>query len=171
MARILQIRQQVQSIKKGGNSISDFIMKVKNIRDALMAVEENVPDRDLILSLMSSVGHEYDSVIILISSQHQTMSLEDAQFLSLMHEQRIEQLNTSSQLNVSGSSVHFVSNTSNNDRRGQRSGPNSSNNNRGGARGRNGSSEGRYTRSNQRIYCQLCAKLGHSALQCYKRFD
>ncbi|KAL5811843.1 hypothetical protein ACOSQ3_026793 [Xanthoceras sorbifolium] len=31
---------------------------------------------------------------------------------------------------------------------------------------------GRYVnRSDQKIHCQLCAKPGHSALQCYKRFD
>ncbi|KAL5834002.1 hypothetical protein ACOSQ3_017676 [Xanthoceras sorbifolium] len=86
-----------------------------------------------------------------------------------MHEQRIDQFNTSLQLNVSGASAHFVSNSGPNDRKGQRGGPNSKN--RGGNRDRNSSRGGRFTRSNQRIYCQLCAKPGHNALQCYKRFD
>ncbi|KAL5744464.1 hypothetical protein ACOSP7_027323 [Xanthoceras sorbifolium] len=87
-----------------------------------MAIGEKVPDRDLILSLMSGICHEYDSVVVLIASQHQTMSLEDAQFSFLMHEQRIEQLNTTSQLNVSGAAANFVSNTGNMDRRGKRNG-------------------------------------------------
>ncbi|KAL5765953.1 hypothetical protein ACOSP7_016570 [Xanthoceras sorbifolium] len=93
-----------------------------------MVASDILADGDLILSLMSSVGHEYDALVVLISSQHLTMSLKDAQFLFLMHLQRIDQLNTTSQLNVSGASAHFVSNSGTNDRKGRRVRPNSNNN-------------------------------------------
>ncbi|KAL5803075.1 hypothetical protein ACOSQ4_031380 [Xanthoceras sorbifolium] len=93
MARILQLRQQLQSIKKGSDSISDFVLKLKNIGDALLEAGEDVSERDLLLALMNGVSHEYDSVVVLISSQQHTMPLDDAQFLFLMHEQRIESLN------------------------------------------------------------------------------
>ncbi|KAL5834518.1 hypothetical protein ACOSQ4_014015 [Xanthoceras sorbifolium] len=165
MARILQLRQQLQQIKKGGDSISEFVMKIKNIGDALMEAREEVPDRDLILALMGGVGHEYDAVVVMISSQHRTMSLEDAQFSFLMHEQHIDQLNTVAQLNISGASTHFAANQAGNyDKKGQRNGGNSGSGNRGNGRGRNGQRGGRYRRSNQRIYCQLCSKPGHGAL-------
>ncbi|KAL5827965.1 hypothetical protein ACOSQ3_019807 [Xanthoceras sorbifolium] len=75
-----------------------------------MAAGEDVPDRDLILPLMSGVGHEYDVVVVMISSQHRTMSLKDAQFLFLMHEQRIDQLNSTTQLNIAGASANFTAN-------------------------------------------------------------
>ncbi|KAL5763248.1 hypothetical protein ACOSP7_019512 [Xanthoceras sorbifolium] len=75
-----------------------------------MAAGEDVPDRDLILPLMSGVGHEYDVVVVMISSQHRTMSLKDAQFLFLMHEQRIDQLNSTTQLNIAGASANFAAN-------------------------------------------------------------
>ncbi|KAL5856396.1 hypothetical protein ACOSQ3_003854 [Xanthoceras sorbifolium] len=94
MAKILNLRQQLQTIKKGSHSVSDFVLKIKNIGDALSAAGEEVSERDLLLSLMHGVGHEYDSVVVLISSQRSTMSLEEAQFLLLMHEQRIEELNS-----------------------------------------------------------------------------
>ncbi|KAL5751705.1 hypothetical protein ACOSQ2_022212 [Xanthoceras sorbifolium] len=128
MARILQLRQQLQQIKKGEDSISEFVMKIKNIGDALMEAGEEVPDRDLILALMGGVGYEYDAVVVMmISSLHRTMSLEDAQFAFLMHEQRIDQLNTIAQLNISGASAHFATNQSGNyDKKGQRNGGNSS---------------------------------------------
>ncbi|KAL5769855.1 hypothetical protein ACOSP7_014009 [Xanthoceras sorbifolium] len=145
MARILQLRQQLQQIKKGGDSISEFVMKIKNIGDALMEAREEVPDRDLILALMEGVGHEYDAVVVMISSQHRTMSLEDAQFSFLMHEQRIDQLNTVAQLNISGASTHFAANQAGNyDKKGQRNGGNSGSGNRGNGRGRNGQRGGRY---------------------------
>ncbi|KAL5766703.1 hypothetical protein ACOSP7_017320 [Xanthoceras sorbifolium] len=116
-----------------------------------MAAGEDVPDRDLILSFISGVGHEYDSVVVLISSQHQTMSLEDAQFLFLMQEQIKEHMNTSTQLNVAGAASHFALNQcGNNDRRDKRNGGNSSNT----------------------IYEVLKAEMAlEKALQCSKSFD
>ncbi|KAK3221842.1 hypothetical protein Dsin_008867 [Dipteronia sinensis] len=138
MARIIQLKQQLQSLKKGADSISEFVIKLKAVSDALASAEENVSERDMIMSLLNGVGHEYDSVVTLVSSQQRTMPFEDAQFLFLMHEQRIEQLN------ISAPSAHYVTNTSNfnnfnnsnlNNKANNR---NSSNNNyRGGGRGRN----------------------------------
>ncbi|KAL5811844.1 hypothetical protein ACOSQ3_026794 [Xanthoceras sorbifolium] len=94
MAKILQLRQQLQTTKKRSDSMADFILKIKNIGDLLLTVGEELNEKDLLLSLMGGIGHEYDPVIILIANQHKTMSLEDAQFMLLMHEQRIEQLNS-----------------------------------------------------------------------------
>ncbi|KAL5761291.1 hypothetical protein ACOSQ2_020129 [Xanthoceras sorbifolium] len=93
MAKILNLRQQLQTIKKGSHSVSDFVLKIKNSRDALLTAREEVSERDLLLSLMHRVGLEYDAIVVLISSQRSTMSLEEAQFLLLMH-QRIEELNS-----------------------------------------------------------------------------
>ncbi|KAL5833350.1 hypothetical protein ACOSQ3_017024 [Xanthoceras sorbifolium] len=73
-----------------------------------MTAGENMSERDLLLSLMNGVGHEYDAVVVMISSQCQIMALEEAQFLFLMHEQRIEQLNTTSHINAH--TAHFESN-------------------------------------------------------------
>ncbi|KAL5787772.1 hypothetical protein ACOSP7_004721 [Xanthoceras sorbifolium] len=171
MARILQLRQKLQAIKKGSDSISDLVMKIKTVEDALMAASESVSKRDLLLSLVNGVGHKYDAVIVLISSQHQVMDLEEAQFLFLMHEQRIKQLNITSQINVHA--IHFASNN-NSGFNSSKSRGNGSNNYRGGNgnRGKGNKGGGRYPcKSNQRIHCQLCAKPGHGALQCYRHFD
>ncbi|KAL5843213.1 hypothetical protein ACOSQ4_009171 [Xanthoceras sorbifolium] len=130
MAKILNLRQQLQTIRKGSHSISDFVLKIKNIGDALSAAGEEISERDLLLSLMHGVGHEYDAVVVLISSQRMTMSLEEAQFLLLMHEQRIEQLNSPN--NFGRISANFATNNTG-DKRDHRGG---SNYNRGGQRGR-----------------------------------
>ncbi|KAL5789503.1 hypothetical protein ACOSQ2_004391 [Xanthoceras sorbifolium] len=166
MEKILQLRQQLQSVKKGSDSISDFVLKIKNIGNALLGAGEEVNEKDLLLSLMSGVGHEYDPVVVLIANQHKTISLADAQFMLLMHEQRIEQLNIATQISVGGASAHHAS-SSNKGNKNIRGGYNNA---RGGNRSRGRG--GRYSnRSGQKIHCQLCAKLGHSALQCYRRFD
>ncbi|KAL5854689.1 hypothetical protein ACOSQ4_004491 [Xanthoceras sorbifolium] len=94
MARIMSLRQQLQNARKGLGFISDFVLRIKEIGDELMAAGDEVQERDLLLSLTSGVEHEYDPIVVLVSSEHGTMSLEEAQFLLLMHEQHIEQLNT-----------------------------------------------------------------------------
>ncbi|KAL5848586.1 hypothetical protein ACOSQ4_006599 [Xanthoceras sorbifolium] len=108
MAKVLQLRQQLQSARKGSLSISDFILHIKTIGDALSAAGEDVPERDLLLSLLNRVGHEYDAIVVLVSSQQRTIDLEKTQFLFLMHEQRIEQLNSTSQISVPRAVAHFV---------------------------------------------------------------
>ncbi|KAL5813122.1 hypothetical protein ACOSQ3_028072 [Xanthoceras sorbifolium] len=157
MAKILNLRQQLQTIKKGSHSVSDFVLKIKNIGDALSAAGEEVSERDLLLSLMHGVGHEYDSVVVLISSQRSTMSLEEAQFLLLMHEQRIEELN--SPIGFGGPTANYAANSIR--------GGNSGGYNRHGSRGRGRG--GRF--GGRKLYCQLCTKLGHHAFQCFHRFD
>ncbi|KAL5848181.1 hypothetical protein ACOSQ4_006194 [Xanthoceras sorbifolium] len=49
LAKILQLRQQLQNIKKGSDSIYDFILKIKNIGDALIAAGE---EEDLMADLL-----------------------------------------------------------------------------------------------------------------------
>ncbi|KAL5840724.1 hypothetical protein ACOSQ4_013332 [Xanthoceras sorbifolium] len=72
-------------------NLSDFVLKIKNIGDALSVAGEEVSKRDLLLSLMYGVGHEYDAVVVLISSQQTTMSLEEAQFFTTTHNTILEQ--------------------------------------------------------------------------------
>ena len=114
LARIMQLKQQMQSIKKGSDSINDFVMKLKVVNDSLASTGEVVSDRDFIMYLLHGVGHEYDSMVTLISSQQTTMSVEDAQFqyLFLMHEQRIEELNASTHLSLMSPSSQYASNNS-----------------------------------------------------------
>ncbi|KAL5781788.1 hypothetical protein ACOSP7_006817 [Xanthoceras sorbifolium] len=88
---------------------------------------------------------------------------KDAQFLLLMHEQKIESLNSTSQVSINGASANNASNK-NTERRYQRGG---SSHNRNGSRGKGRG--GRYV--GRRLYCQLCTKPGHHAFQCYHIFD
>ncbi|KAL5833967.1 hypothetical protein ACOSQ3_017641 [Xanthoceras sorbifolium] len=165
MAKVLQIKQQLQNTRKGSESISDYILKIKTLGDGLRAAGQTVPEFDLVLSIMGGLGHNYDPVVVLVSSQHQSMSLEDAQYALMVHEQRLEQLNSISSIDASGALAHFISNSA----------PNGNNRggftSRGNNSGRGGRGRGRKWNNNNRISCQLCSKSGHGALQCYKRFD
>ncbi|KAK9094300.1 hypothetical protein Scep_025769 [Stephania cephalantha] len=93
MARVLQSKQQLNNFKKGSSSISEFVLKVKNLGAKLKSIDQVISDSDLIQAVLNGLGHEFDPVVVLISSQQRTMSLQDAQYLLMLHEQRIEQLN------------------------------------------------------------------------------
>ncbi|KAL5763417.1 hypothetical protein ACOSP7_019681 [Xanthoceras sorbifolium] len=165
MAKVLQLKQQLQNTRKGSESISDYILKIKTLGDGFRAAGQTVSEFDLVLNIMGGLGHDYDPVVVLVSSQHQSMSLEDAQYALMVHEQRLEQLNSISSIDASGASAHFVSNSA----------PNGNNRGgftfRGNNSGRGGRGRGRKWNNNNRISCQLCSKSSHGALQCYRRFD
>ncbi|KAL5857377.1 hypothetical protein ACOSQ3_004835 [Xanthoceras sorbifolium] len=63
MVRILQLKQQLQTIKKGSLSIIDYIMRIKVVGDALEIAGHVVTDSDLVLSVINDLEHEYNSVL------------------------------------------------------------------------------------------------------------
>ncbi|KAL5787748.1 hypothetical protein ACOSP7_004697 [Xanthoceras sorbifolium] len=63
MVRILQLKQQLQTIKKGSLSITDYIMRIKVVGDALEIAGHVVTDSDLVLSVINDLEHEYNSVL------------------------------------------------------------------------------------------------------------
>ncbi|KAL5745830.1 hypothetical protein ACOSP7_026976 [Xanthoceras sorbifolium] len=143
---------------KGSMSISDYIMKIKAVGDALETAGHTITDADLVLSVFSGLRHEYDSMVVLVSHQSKTMNLQDVEYLLMLYEQRIEQLNTSSQIEVHVASANFASN-SDGDRNQRGDGTQSRGNNRGRERGHKG---GKW--NNQKLRCQLCRKPGHLVL-------
>ncbi|KAL5751568.1 hypothetical protein ACOSQ2_022075 [Xanthoceras sorbifolium] len=106
-------------------------------------------------SFSSNHGFNHDQMQqnLLFSLGISTMSLEDAQFLLLMHEQRIESLNSTFQMSINGASTNYASN--NNTERRDQHGGSSYNRNSSRGRGRGGRFGGR------RLYCQLCTKPSH----------
>ncbi|KAK9083599.1 hypothetical protein Scep_030070 [Stephania cephalantha] len=93
MARALQLKQQLNTLKKVSIKISEFVLKIKSVGSELKSIGQVITDSDLIQSVLNGLGHEFDPVVVLVSSQQSTMSLQDAQYLLMLHEQRIERLN------------------------------------------------------------------------------
>ncbi|KAL5822979.1 hypothetical protein ACOSQ3_020938 [Xanthoceras sorbifolium] len=100
MAKVLQLKQQLQVLKKGSSSIADFILKIKEIGDGLRSAGEVVTNCDLLLNVLNGLGHDFDPVVVMITSQESTMTLYEAQYMLMIHEQRIEHLNSAGQINV-----------------------------------------------------------------------
>ncbi|KAL5767184.1 hypothetical protein ACOSQ2_013967 [Xanthoceras sorbifolium] len=108
-SRILQLRSQLQTTKKGSMNMNDYILKMKGISDSLAAAGQVMTEQDLVLSVLSGLGVEYDLVVIYLTARQDLITLSEAQFLLLTQEQRLEQLNAASSIDISSASAHFTS--------------------------------------------------------------
>ena len=63
-ARALKLRLSLQTTKKGGGTIKDYILKMKALANALMAVGQHFSDDELILYILGALGSEFESVIV-----------------------------------------------------------------------------------------------------------
>ncbi|RVW98057.1 Retrovirus-related Pol polyprotein from transposon TNT 1-94 [Vitis vinifera] len=175
-ARIMQLRLEFQSTKKGSMSMIDYIMKVKGAADSLAAIGEPVSEQDQIMNLLGGLGSDYNAVVTAINIREDKISLEAVHSMLLAFEQRLEQQGSIEQLPAM--SANYAS--SSNNRGGGRKynggrGPNfmmTNSNFRGRGRGgRYGQSGRQNSSSSERPQCQLCGKFGHTVQVCYHRFD
>ncbi|KAK2653508.1 hypothetical protein Ddye_013364 [Dipteronia dyeriana] len=113
-----ELRQQLGSLKKGSSSIDEYVLRANNIDNSLKLDEDQILDRDLLLSVLNGVGHKVDIVVVMLTSQQNTISPYDAQYMLMIHEQQIEHLNSIAQNDVSPSTNFVTSN--NNGGRGKR---------------------------------------------------
>lgn len=174
VAKSFQLKQQLRSVKKESLSVNDYTLKIKTIGHALVAIGEPLPDKELLLAILNGL-HDYETVVSLITYQMDEIDLEKAQYLLLMHEQRlvtqnVPHLTTAFDSPMSSSmSVNVASYSAQN---GNGSVPKTRGgyNNRGDQFGTRGG-RGRGRSNGKRIYCQLCGKLGHFVDKYYHRFD
>ncbi|KAK3226724.1 hypothetical protein Dsin_006586 [Dipteronia sinensis] len=120
----------LQNVKKGSSSVNDFVLKVKTISESLRAVGQKISEYDQILSILNGVGSEYDAIPRVIMSQREKISLQEASYLQMIHEQRMAQLDSVGQIDVPQASANFTSFGNQYDKENQRS-----NNNNGSYNG------------------------------------
>ncbi|RVW43508.1 Retrovirus-related Pol polyprotein from transposon RE1 [Vitis vinifera] len=97
-ARIMQLRLEFQSTKKGSMSMIDYIMKVKGAADSLAAIGEPVSEQDQIMNLLGGLGSDYNAVVTAINIREDKISLEAVHSMLLAFEQRLEQQGSIEQL-------------------------------------------------------------------------
>ena len=93
IAKSFQLKQQLRSIKKDSLSINDNILKLKMIGHSLAAIGEPLDEKELLLAMLNRLGHDYETVVSLITYQMDEIDLEKVQYLLLMHEQRLTSKN------------------------------------------------------------------------------
>ncbi|KAL5833871.1 hypothetical protein ACOSQ3_017545 [Xanthoceras sorbifolium] len=137
-----------------------------------MAAGQTMTEQDLVAYILGGLGLEFDPIICNIASKKEEITLQDAQFLLMEYESRLEQYHASTTIDTSQATANLSAKTANLSAKTAnfvRGGNQFQNNNSGRSRGRRGGRGGRYF--NQRLVCQLCGKPGHFSGICYHRFD
>ncbi|XXG59573.1 hypothetical protein AAC387_Pa04g1633 [Persea americana] len=184
-SHIIQLKTQLQNIKKGSQSISDYLHRIKHLSDSLAVVSSPVDADDLVLYTLNGLPVEYNSFKTSICTRSSAISIEELHVPLLVEEPNMD--GTQSQTTDYTASA-FVSSKSTGDghsNEGSGHGYGRSNNSKGGRNrggryfnraGRGsafGSSSGRGTAQNtfNRPCCQICNKSGHTALDCFHQMD
>jgi hypothetical protein len=173
-ARLMQIHYQLSTLRKGSTSISDFFQTFTGLADTLAAIDQPLPEFQLVSFLLAGLGPEYDSFVTSVQQRTEPITLDYLYGHLLTHETRLEQ--SQAPVSLETASANFVSRgtfsrsgrggrhqSSSSNGRGQSTSP-SFRSNRGRGRGRN-------SPNNARPVCQVCNRTGHVALHCYHRFD
>ena len=180
-ARILHLRTQIQTTKKGSLTIHEYYSRMKSILNALRAVGSNMSDDDFIMCVFAGLGSEYDSIVASINSMQESPSHSEVYGMLLSQENRIEH-------NLSSGTIEANYAQMRNGRRNWNKHDGARNQHQPGIVFRtpgNGSGSGQGNQNPQdkgkgkavanddgsvlKGPCQICWKMGHTAAECWHR--
>ncbi|KAF7814336.1 Retrovirus-related Pol polyprotein from transposon TNT 1-94 [Senna tora] len=92
LARERQLKNDLRSTKNGSSSMSDFILKIKKITNALAAINSAVSNHDHVEAILNGLGEEYEGFITLFSMRKDDYSITEIKALLLAQEARIDKV-------------------------------------------------------------------------------
>ncbi|KAA8543836.1 hypothetical protein F0562_021987 [Nyssa sinensis] len=108
----MQLKFELQTVKKRNLSISYYLQKIKTIGDSLAAAAQPIPKPNLILCILGGLPHEYDSFITSTTTRTDDVFIEDLHAILLNQEVQLTQytyasFTTEPQANVTNTTLHF----------------------------------------------------------------
>lgn len=88
-AQTQQLRTELRTLKKGTDTVTEFLNKIKAISDSLMSISEIVTPIDQLDVILEGLPSEYESLVTLINSKVDWFDLDEIKALLLVHEQRV----------------------------------------------------------------------------------
>ena len=90
VVRVNQLKTELHTAHKGGESVDKFLMRLKNIRDQLASAGERISDNDLIIVVLSGLPAELEVIRTVILARDTLISLKDFRAQLLVAEGSIE---------------------------------------------------------------------------------
>ena len=88
-ARVLQLRYELNTLKKESLNVEDYCIKMKSIADKLASAGSPITEKDLMLTILNGLGSGFRDIATFITGSK--MEYDDAYALLLTHETRLEQ--------------------------------------------------------------------------------
>ncbi|XP_031282144.1 uncharacterized protein LOC116140687 [Pistacia vera] len=93
-ARTLHLRNLLPSNKKESMSVNEYILKMKELGDELVASGVQIGDEELLLYILDGLGPKFNAMVANLVDNSSTTTLQEAQILLNKHEMRIEKQNS-----------------------------------------------------------------------------
>lgn len=181
-AKVHQYRSELRNTKKGTRSMAKYLLRIKELVDALISIGSEVTESEHVEIVLEGLSNEYDAFSTAIRTKKEPYTVSEIESLLLAQETRTDSVKQiSSKMPSSNFSANLTAlpkdkNDSIEKSSYQASSRGSFQNFRGGRRGSHRSrGRGRFYSNYQggrgSIVCQVCHKVGHSALECYHRFN
>jgi len=175
-SQIMQLKQQVATLKKGALSISAYYQQAQGFSHLLAAVGKPIEASELVSNILVGLGPEYDPLVTSVTTCQDSIPLNELYGFMHSYEMRLQQHKSSIDLSIStanaaqrqGSSYPRFN-------RGFSTSQHNTNFSRGKGRGRGRVPSQQFSfsgpGSSQRRTCQVCHKQGGAASTCWFRFD
>ncbi|KAF1859044.1 hypothetical protein Lal_00000868 [Lupinus albus] len=98
-SRVTYLKSEFHSTRKGGLKMEDYLSKMKNLADKLKLAGNEISNSDLLIQTLNGLDSEYNLVVVKLSDQT-TLSWVDLQAQLLTFDNRLEQLNSLTNLNL-----------------------------------------------------------------------
>ena len=200
-SNVLGLKRDLKNIKKNNDSIHVYMQKLKECKDKLEAVGVFIEDEELLHIILDGLPTEFYPFCSAMRTRNEPISFKELLVLMLVEEKSLKHNSDSSKesMHLAMLGVGPKPNTSTNTStvvpfnpqsnrggrggrynsyrggRGGKGGRNFNNNNRGGFSFSSSSSQPSTYANNQfsslTPSCQICYKMGHTALDCYHRMD
>jgi hypothetical protein len=190
-ARALNTRLALATTKKGNMTIAEFVGKMKALGDQMVAAGRPLEEEELVEYILTALDADVNPIVSALIARKETVTVSEAYQQLLAFETRMDMLGL-------GQSSSLANMANRGGGRGNGAGRGYNNGSRGGGgRGFNGGGRGRGGRgnftnnqrqgnnggsgrnnsssrgsgNNGRPVCQVCLKEGHTADQCWHRFE
>jgi len=100
-SRIMQLKQQVATLKKGTLSISAYYQKVQGFSHLLAAIGKPIEASELVSHILSGLGPEYDPLVTSVTTRQDSITLNELYGFMLSYEMHLEQHKSSIDLSIS----------------------------------------------------------------------
>ncbi|CAN6701059.1 unnamed protein product [Malus baccata var. baccata] len=100
--RINHLKTELHTIKKGVYSIEKYLLRIKHLKNQLLAAGESISDNDLIIAALAGLPSEYNMIKTVIVARESVITLKEFRAQSLSAEKTIEEYNSSLQFPMTG---------------------------------------------------------------------
>jgi transposase InsO family protein len=196
---IVNLKRELHSIKKNSDSVTQYLQKIKEARDKLVSVGVFIDDEEILHIVLQGLPSDFHSFTSAMLTKNEAVRFEELHTLMKTEEDLLKSaMDNSKEIahmamvankNSQPSFSPFNGNrgrgrNQNSSNRGRGNGRFQSYNTRGGSPGNfnNGdvfsnfgqnpqNSQSWNPSPNSRPTCQICHKLGHTAIDCYQRMN